>query len=126
MDLRVLAPTSPSSLRDLKHENKKQKTRVPKGIQSAVPTTPTHSGGTRGDDSAAALITSQLDPIAERTVSFDESMTGSDAKDEDMNEGFDDYQEKKALAPAGVTLEIQEGVVMSAGRSGNVRCREVL
>ncbi|EGZ06488.1 hypothetical protein PHYSODRAFT_532075 [Phytophthora sojae] len=92
-----------------------------KGSQSAVPATPMKSGGTRGDDSTAALITPQLDPIAERHVSFDESMTGSDAKDEEMDEEYDDYLEEKAPAPAVVTPETPEDAVMSAGRSGGSR-----
>ncbi|KAE9232456.1 hypothetical protein PF002_g12368 [Phytophthora fragariae] len=79
------------------------------------------SGGTRGDDSTAALITPQLESIAERTVSFDESMNGSDAKDEEMNEDYDDYLEEKAPAPAVVTPETPEDAVMSAGRSGGTR-----
>ncbi|KAE8900396.1 hypothetical protein PF003_g15384 [Phytophthora fragariae] len=79
------------------------------------------SGGTRGDDSTAALITPQLESIAERTVSFDESMNGSDAKDEEMNEDYDDYLEEKAPAPAVVTPETPEDAVMSTGRSGGTR-----
>ncbi|KAE9168129.1 hypothetical protein PF005_g28514 [Phytophthora fragariae] len=79
------------------------------------------SGGTRGDDSTAALITPQLELFAERTVSFDESMNGSDAKDEDMNEDYDDYLEEKAPAPAVVTPETPEDAVLSAGCSGGTR-----
>ncbi|KAG6590564.1 uncharacterized protein IUM83_18355 [Phytophthora cinnamomi] len=79
------------------------------------------TGGTRGDDSTAALITPHLDSIAERTVSFDESMTGSDAKDEDMDEDYDDYLEEKAPAPAVVTPETPEDSVLSAGRSAGTR-----
>ncbi|GMF42319.1 unnamed protein product [Phytophthora fragariaefolia] len=60
-----------------------------KGSSSAVPTTPMKFGGTRGNNSGTALVTPQLDSIAERSVSFnDNAMTGSDAKDdEDLNEG---------------------------------------
>ncbi|EGZ07041.1 hypothetical protein PHYSODRAFT_251861 [Phytophthora sojae] len=83
------------------------------GSQSAVPATPMKSGGTRGDDSTAVLITPQPDPIAERNVSFDEPMTGSDAKDEEMDE--------KAPAPAVVTPETPEDAVMFAVRSGGSR-----
>ncbi|KAG6578293.1 Eukaryotic/viral aspartic protease [Phytophthora cinnamomi] len=79
------------------------------------------TGGTRGDDSTAALITPHLDPIAERTVSFDDSMTGSDAKDEEMDEDYDDYLEEKAPAPAVVTPETPEDAVLSAGRSAGTR-----
>ncbi|KAE8970740.1 hypothetical protein PR002_g27022 [Phytophthora rubi] len=79
------------------------------------------SGGTRGDDSTAALITPQLELFAERTVSFDESMNGSDAKDEEMNEDYDDYLEEKAPAPAVVTPETPEDGVISAGCSGGTR-----
>ncbi|KAE9274830.1 hypothetical protein PF008_g29490 [Phytophthora fragariae] len=79
------------------------------------------SGGTRGDDSTAALITPQLELFAERTVSFDESMNGSDAKDGEMNEDYDDYLEEKAPAPAVVTPETLEDAVISAGCSGGTR-----
>ncbi|KAG6621956.1 uncharacterized protein IUM83_07500 [Phytophthora cinnamomi] len=79
------------------------------------------TGGTGGDDSTAALITPHLDPIAERTVSFDDSMTGSDAKDEEMDEDYDDYLEEKAPAPAVVTPETPEDAVVSAGRSAGTR-----
>ncbi|KAE8968941.1 hypothetical protein PF005_g28572 [Phytophthora fragariae] len=79
------------------------------------------SGGTRGDDSTAALITPQLELFAERTVSFDESMNGSDAKDGEMNEDYDDYLEEKAPAPAVVTPETLEDTVISAGCSGGTR-----
>ncbi|EGZ15039.1 hypothetical protein PHYSODRAFT_250193 [Phytophthora sojae] len=91
------------------------------GSQSAVPATPMKSGGTRGDDSTAVLITPQPDPIAERDVSFVEPMTGSDAKDEEMDEEYDDYLEEKAPAPAVVTPETPEDAVMSAVRSGGSR-----
>ncbi|KAE9262799.1 hypothetical protein PR003_g33404 [Phytophthora rubi] len=98
-----------------------------KGSSSTVPATPMKSGGTRGDDSTAALITPQLESIAERTVSFDEPMNGSDAKDDEMNEDYDDYLEEKAPAPAVVTPETPEDAVMSAGRSdGTALCREAL
>ncbi|KAG6622358.1 uncharacterized protein IUM83_05252 [Phytophthora cinnamomi] len=79
------------------------------------------TGGTRGDDATAALITPHLDPIAERTVSFDDSMTGSDAKDEEMDEDYDDYLEEKAPALAVVTPETPEDAVLSAGRSVGTR-----
>ncbi|GMF50322.1 unnamed protein product [Phytophthora fragariaefolia] len=80
------------------------------------------SGGTRGDNSSTALITPQLDSIAERSVSFnDDSMTGSDAKDdEDFNEGKYDLEEK-AAAPMAVTPDVPEDVVMFARRRGGVR-----
>ncbi|EGZ29606.1 hypothetical protein PHYSODRAFT_469588 [Phytophthora sojae] len=95
-----------------------------KGSQSAVPATPMKSGGTRGDDSTAALITPQLDPIAERHVSFDESMTGSDAKDEEMDEDYDDYLEEKAPAPAVVTPETPEDAGGAAGARAPWRALE--
>ncbi|GMF44544.1 unnamed protein product [Phytophthora fragariaefolia] len=85
------------------------------------------SGGTRGDNSSTALITPQLDSIAERSVSFDDdSMTGSDAKDdEDLNEGNYDLEEK-APAPMAVTPDTPEDAVMFAGRSGGVApCHEI-
>ncbi|GMF59985.1 unnamed protein product [Phytophthora fragariaefolia] len=88
-----------------------------KGSSSAVPATPMKSGETRGDNSSTALITSQLDSIVERSVSFnDDSMTGSDAKDdEDLNEG--NYElEEKAPAPMAVTPDTPEDAVMLAGR----------
>ncbi|GMF48421.1 unnamed protein product [Phytophthora fragariaefolia] len=93
-----------------------------KGSSSAVPATPMKSGGMRGDNSSRALITPQLDSIAERSVSFDDdSMTGSDAKDdEDLNE--DNYDlEEKAPASMTVTPDTPEDAVMFAGRSGGVR-----
>ncbi|GMF51144.1 unnamed protein product [Phytophthora fragariaefolia] len=79
------------------------------------------SGGTRGDNSSTALITPQLDSIAERFVSFDDdSMTGSNAKDdEDLNDGNYDLEEK-APAPMAVTRGSPEDAVMFAGRSGGV------
>ncbi|EGZ09339.1 hypothetical protein PHYSODRAFT_339685 [Phytophthora sojae] len=95
------------------------KKKMATGSQSAVPATPMKSGGTRGDDSTAVLITPQPGPIAERNVSFDEPMTGSDAKDEEMDEEYDDYLEEKA--PAVVTPETPEDAAMSAGRSGGSR-----
>ncbi|GMF18422.1 unnamed protein product [Phytophthora fragariaefolia] len=93
-----------------------------KGSSSAVPATPMKSGGTRGDNSSTALITPQLDSIAERSVSFDDdSMTGSDAKDdEDLNKGNYDLEEK-APAPMAVTPDTPEDAVMFAGRNGGVR-----
>ncbi|GMF45634.1 unnamed protein product [Phytophthora fragariaefolia] len=92
-----------------------------KGSSSAVPATPMKSGGTRGDNSSTALITPQLDSIAERSVSFDDdSMTGSDAQDdEDLNEG--NYYLEKAPVPMAVTPDTPEDAVMFAGRSGGVR-----
>ncbi|GMF60210.1 unnamed protein product [Phytophthora fragariaefolia] len=93
-----------------------------KGSSSAKPATPMKAGGTRGDNSSTALITPQLDSIVERSVSFDDdSMTGSDAKDdEDLNEG--NYElEEKAPAPMTVTPDTPEDAVMFAGRSGGVR-----
>ncbi|GMF62701.1 unnamed protein product [Phytophthora fragariaefolia] len=65
----------------------------------AVPAIPMKSGGPRGDNLSTALITPQLDLIAERYVSFDDgSMNGSDAKaDEDLDEGNYELGEK---APA--------------------------
>ncbi|EGZ25307.1 hypothetical protein PHYSODRAFT_326342 [Phytophthora sojae] len=78
------------------------------GSQSAVPATPMKSGGTRGDDSTAVLITPQPDPIAE-------------SNDEEMDEEYDDYLEEKAPAPAVVTPETPEDAVMSAVRSGGSR-----
>ncbi|GMF52907.1 unnamed protein product [Phytophthora fragariaefolia] len=80
------------------------------------------SGGTCGDSSSTTLITPRLDSIAERSVSFDDdSMTGSDAKDdEDLNEGNYDLEEK-APAPMAVTPDTPEDAVMFAGRSGGVR-----
>ncbi|GMF65903.1 unnamed protein product [Phytophthora lilii] len=59
-----------------------------KGSRSAVPATPMKSGGTCGDDSNAALITPHLAPITERSVSFEDSADGSDAKDE-----MEDYED---------------------------------
>ncbi|GMF26165.1 unnamed protein product [Phytophthora fragariaefolia] len=87
------------------------------GSSSAVPATPMKSGGMRGDNSSMALITSQLDSIAERSVSFDEdAMTGSDAKDDgDLNEGNYDLEEK-APAPMAVAPDAPEDAVMFAGR----------
>ncbi|GMG18306.1 unnamed protein product [Phytophthora fragariaefolia] len=69
-----------------------------------------------------ALIPPQLDSIAERSVSFDDdSMTGSDAKDdEDLNEGNSELEEK-APAPMAVAPDTPEDAVMFAGRSGGVR-----
>ncbi|GMF20216.1 unnamed protein product [Phytophthora fragariaefolia] len=93
-----------------------------KGSSSAVPATPMKSGGTRGDNSSTALIPPQLDPIAERSITFDDySMTGSEAKDdENLNEGNYDLEEK-APAPMAVTPDTPEDAVMFAGRSGEVR-----
>ncbi|GMF53825.1 unnamed protein product [Phytophthora fragariaefolia] len=88
-----------------------------KGSSSAVPATPMKSGGTRGDNSSTALITPQLDSIAERSVSFDDDlMTGSDARDdEDLDEG-NYYLEEKAPVPMAVTPDTPEDAVMFAGR----------
>ncbi|GMF53321.1 unnamed protein product [Phytophthora fragariaefolia] len=93
-----------------------------KGSCSAVPATSMKSGGTRGDNSSMALITPPLESIAERSVSFDDdSMTGSDAKDdEDLNEGNYDLVEK-APAPMVVTPDTPGDAVMFAGRRGGVR-----
>ncbi|EGZ27023.1 hypothetical protein PHYSODRAFT_320881 [Phytophthora sojae] len=127
---RVMEPAGQLTLRETtkkkKMKKKKKKKKLMKkkmatGSQSAVPATPMKSGGTRGDDSTAVLITPQPDPIAERNVSFDEPMTGSDAKDEEMDEEYDDYLEEKAPTPAVVTPETPEDAGMSAGRSGGSR-----
>ncbi|GMF27854.1 unnamed protein product [Phytophthora fragariaefolia] len=75
------------------------------------------SGGMRGDNSSRALITPQLDSIAERSVSFDDdSMTGSDAKDdEDLN--GDNYDlEEKAPAPMTVAPDTPEDAMMAQNR----------
>ncbi|GMF37924.1 unnamed protein product [Phytophthora fragariaefolia] len=98
-----------------------------KGSSSAVPATPMKSGGTRGDNSSTALITPQLDSIAERSISFDDdSMSGSDPKDDgDRNEGNYDLEEK-APAPMTVTPGTQEDAVMFAGLRGGVHpCHEI-
>ncbi|GMF27111.1 unnamed protein product [Phytophthora fragariaefolia] len=93
-----------------------------KGSNSAVPATPMKSGGTRGDNSSTALITPEIDSIAERSVSCDdESMTGSVAKDdEDLDEGNCDLEEK-APSPMAVTPDTPEDTVMFAGRRRGVR-----
>ncbi|GMF60465.1 unnamed protein product [Phytophthora lilii] len=89
-----------------------------KGSRSAVPATPMKSGGTRGDDSNAALITPHLEPITERSVSFKDSADGSDAKDE-----MKDYEdlEEKAPALAVVTPDVPEDAILSAGCNGDSR-----
>ncbi|GMF33964.1 unnamed protein product [Phytophthora lilii] len=75
-------------------------------------------GGTRGDDPNAALITPHLAPITERSVSFEDSADGSNAKDE-----MEDYEdlEEKAPALAVVTPDTPEDAILSAGRSGGSR-----
>ncbi|GMF46673.1 unnamed protein product [Phytophthora fragariaefolia] len=92
-----------------------------KGSSSAVSATPMKSGGPRGGNLSTALITPQLDSISERSVSFDDdSMAGSDAKDDkDLSEGNYDLEEK-APAPMAVTPGTPEDAVMFAGRSGGV------
>ncbi|GMF11481.1 unnamed protein product [Phytophthora lilii] len=89
-----------------------------KRARSAVPATPMKSGGARGDDSNAALITLHLAPITERSVSCEDSADGSDAKDE-----MEDYEdlEEKAPALAVVTPDTPEDAILSAGRSGGSR-----
>ncbi|GMF18544.1 unnamed protein product [Phytophthora lilii] len=89
-----------------------------KGSRSAVPATPMKSGGTRGDDPNAALITPHSAPITERSLSFEDSADGSDAKDE-----MEDYEdlEEKAPALAVVTPDTPEDTILSAGRSGGSR-----
>ncbi|GMF36542.1 unnamed protein product [Phytophthora lilii] len=89
-----------------------------KGSRSAVPATPMKSGGMRGDDSNAALMTPHLTLINERSVSFEDSVDGSDAKDE-----MEDYEdlEEKAPALAVVTPDTSEDAILSAGRSGGSR-----
>ncbi|GMF45186.1 unnamed protein product [Phytophthora lilii] len=67
-----------------------------KGSRSAVPATPMKSGGTRSDDPNAALITPHLAPITERSVNFEDSADGSDAKDE-----MEDYEGKGASTRCG-------------------------
>ncbi|KAJ8507443.1 hypothetical protein ON010_g18968 [Phytophthora cinnamomi] len=48
-------------------------------------------------------------------------MTGSDTKDEEMDEDYDDFLEEMAPAPAVVTPETPEDAVPSAGRSAGTR-----
>ncbi|GMF34370.1 unnamed protein product [Phytophthora lilii] len=90
-----------------------------KGSRSAVPATPMKSGGTRSDGSNAALITHppHLEPITERSVSFEAPADGSDAKDE-----MEDYEdlEEKAPALAVVTPDVPKAAILSAGRSGGL------
>ncbi|KAF1790748.1 hypothetical protein GQ600_22561 [Phytophthora cactorum] len=69
------------------------------GEDSAVPPTPTKTGGSLGEDLDADLITPRLDAIDERSVSFDVSVNGSDAMDEDMNADSGDNLEEKTDDP---------------------------
>ncbi|OWZ10802.1 hypothetical protein PHMEG_00016280 [Phytophthora megakarya] len=70
-----------------------------KGDKSAVPTTPMKSGGMhseasgRSRSSYSTPTTSRMTPITERSVSFNDSVEYSDAKEDDEN----DYLEEKAF-----------------------------
>ncbi|KAG3089759.1 hypothetical protein PI124_g7406 [Phytophthora idaei] len=88
---------------------------------SAVPPTPTKTGGSRGEDLDADLITPRLDAIDERSVSFDVSVNGFDAMDEEMNADSGDNLEEKTDDPMGGTPDTLEDAIWSAGRSGASR-----
>ncbi|OWZ04165.1 LOW QUALITY PROTEIN: hypothetical protein PHMEG_00023980, partial [Phytophthora megakarya] len=92
-----------------------------KGDRSAVLATPMKSGGSRSETtgrsrgSYSTPTTSRMTPITERSVSFDDSVDYSDAKEDDE----DGYLEEKAPVS-----EIWEGAVMSVGHRAGVREHE--
>ncbi|OWZ06548.1 hypothetical protein PHMEG_00021181 [Phytophthora megakarya] len=89
-----------------------------KGDKSAVPATPMKSGGTRSEASGRSRssystpTTSRMTPITERSVSFDDSVDYSDAKEDDE----DDYLEEKTPVS-----ELSEGAVVAVGCSAGVK-----
>ncbi|OWZ08416.1 hypothetical protein PHMEG_00019051 [Phytophthora megakarya] len=76
------------------------------------------SGGTRSEASGGSRssystpTTSRMTPITERSMSFDDSVDYSDAKEDDE----DDYLEEKAPVS-----ELSEGAVVSVGHSAGLR-----